>query len=127
MRDIIIGLLDAIKGSLVWANSIVAFIESEETRLVSHEAGTYKASDLLAELKIRLKSVKGSGINAIGMTELVDTLCTISGEEIIRNYIFKSDKQTGIVYVDEKCTKLIGAVLVDAADNKATGREGTGA
>jgi len=113
MRDKILGLLKALNGSLVWVNSITAFIESKETRLLSHEAGTYVAYGLLAEFKIRLKSANDAGIKTVGIVELMNTLRMMNGDEIIRNYAFESDTQAGTVYVDEKCEKLIGAALVD--------------
>ncbi|BFM49510.1 hypothetical protein [Marinomonas sp. THO17] len=111
MRESILLQLSLLTGSS-WANAIIAFIESNETQLVSDQPGNYTAGDLLAELKIRSKSVRDSGIESVGMIEFQNTLATLSEDQLIQNYIFKGEGKTGIVYLDGKAENVLGAVLV---------------
>ena len=111
-KDLMLRLLAPQAGPFDWVQPAIAFLESNETVLLSDKAGTYAAYGLLRELQRRFKRAKASSIHTIGMVDLINTLGSFSGEEIVRNYIFKNDQQTGIFYVDENETKLIGVVLV---------------
>lgn len=114
MRESILLLLSLITDSSC-AKAVIAFIESNKTELVSDQPGNYTAGDLLAEIKIRSKSVRDSDIESVGMIELQDTLATLREDQFIQNYIFKGEGKTGIVYLDEKVENVIGAVLVSSA------------
>ena len=116
MRETILSLLSLIMGCS-WANATIRFIEENNTRLLSEHPGQYIVSDLLAELKMRAKGTKDAGIETIGMIELQNTLATLSGDQVIQNYIFKGEGQTGIVYLDEKAKKIIGAFLINTAQD----------
>jgi len=116
MRETILSLLSVIMGCS-WANALIMFIEENDTGLLSDRPGEYTVGDLLAELKIRSKSTKDAGIDSIGMIELQNTLATLNGDQVIQNYIFKGEGQTGIVYLDKKAEKVIGAVLIKTAQD----------
>lgn len=114
MRESILLLLNLITASS-WKSAIIEFIGSNQTQLLSDQPGNYKAGDLLVELKMRLNSARGSGIESIGMIELLNNLAELSEEQFIQNYVFKGEGKTAIVYLDDKAENVIGAVLVSSA------------
>ncbi|WP_086932708.1 hypothetical protein [Agarilytica rhodophyticola] len=112
MQNVLSTILSSLNSSSNWQSELREFLESNGTNLLSDEAGSYLVSSLLADLKIRRDSARNSGINVIGINELISSLDGYVGSELIRNYIFKNSEQTGIVYLDEN--KIVGAILVSS-------------
>jgi hypothetical protein len=113
IRVIVLSLLELIESA--WAKAIVNFIASSNTRLLSEEPGNYTVVSLLAELSVRAKTVSDAGIESVGMAELQRTLHTLDRNAIVKNYVFKSSSQTGIVYMDGESKNIVGAILIQSA------------
>lgn len=86
--------------------------------LLSDQSGQYQAGNLLAELKIRSNSSENTGIVSIGTIETQSALATLNRNQVILNYIFKGEEQTGIVYLDEKTERIIGAILIKTGQSE---------
>jgi len=112
MRNSILCLLRSLDASLHWVGEAIKFIESEETELLSEKLGVSNAAELIIELKIRFNCAKKADIKVIGMSEVIEYLETVNGNEIINNFLFKSTDRTGSVYLDKRNTKIIGVILV---------------
>lgn len=112
MKDIILTLITALSGSLSWAKEFRLFLNCSETVLLSDQPGSYTVEDLLAELIIRHRSAEKSGIETIGMKELMDKIRNLSANDVIKNYTFNNQDRTGVIYLDEDGAGIIGAVLV---------------
>lgn len=117
MRGKILSFLSAIMDRS-WAKPLTALIRESHTKLLSDQPGQYQAGNLLAELKIRSNSSENTGIVSIGMIETQSALATLNRNQVILNYIFKGEEQTGIVYLDEKAERIIGAILIKTAQSE---------
>ncbi len=116
MKQRILSSLRLIKNTS-WIDEFIAFVELSETMLLSEHPGQYTAGDLLAELKIRIKSLHDSGIGHTGIMELQKKLTVLGEDQIVKNYILKCSEQVGIVYFDERLEVIIGAILIRQRDS----------
>ncbi len=111
MKQKILTLLNE-RRDLSWLNTAYTFIESDETNLLSEQAGHHTVCDLLAEICIRSQSAQKAGITPTGITELKERLEELSADRIVENYIFKGQGKVAIVYLDKKSETILGAIMV---------------
>lgn len=92
--------------------TIIEFLEKEGIDEIRGTAGRYTARELSVELQIREKSLCKSNIVSDGVRETIERLAEIDPETVVRNYLFKSDSKSVIVYLDQSEQTMIGAVLI---------------
>ena len=112
MKNIILTFLVALNSSDFWVKEFTKFLERADTKQLREESGSYTAANLLAELKIRIKSVEKAGIKTIGMIELASAVSTHNADFKIKNFAFESPSYLGIAYMDNDETTVIGVILI---------------
>ena len=108
----ILDRLGRLNDKVEWVRETIRFLQTEDAEPVSEESGRGLSSDFLRILSSRSESAHISGLTLIGMTELLNTLASMQGNEILHGYGFYDGSQTVIAYLDEKQTSVVGAVIV---------------
>ncbi|RHX88593.1 hypothetical protein [Leptospira stimsonii] len=108
MKTFINSLIFDSKIEINWKNEILNFTSNIDTKLLSSESGTYKAKELIAELKIRSRHAR----HIAGIENLLNNLEKLHPNEQITNYIFKNKDAICIIYLISDNTEIIGAIIV---------------
>jgi hypothetical protein len=95
-----------------WLSEFATFVAAEETILLNEKAGRYTSEELLSELGIRTMTMNESGIKAGGILDLVLALKALPRTQMVRNYVFKKNADTGTLYLDENEENIVGAIIV---------------
>ena len=84
--------------------------------LLSSKAGSYSVSNLLNELKIRVKHLGEANDKIVGASQLIDELKKSKVDAIISNYSFKKKEAYYTVYINNDNDQVVGLVRIRRND-----------
>lgn len=94
-------------------SKVESLLVDDEVHLVDGAPTQEKVKDLLPTLRARKENSSRTGKKIFGLSELIETLIRMNGQEVVLGYGLISPRAAGNIYVASDGRQGLGAVVVD--------------